>query len=146
MKNIIQTNPINFILAGNSYFKLKSERTENEFMYKVTSSKNKPNLFNVYLINHNKKAIYIGVLVKGFKAFQFREYTKNRFLYGIQMTAFSFAFEIYANNYIIHPQLKFSHIGKCGKCGRTLTDEKSFQLGFGKTCYDRMNITNGKLN
>ncbi|GAW28965.1 DUF6011 domain-containing protein [Carboxydocella sp. ULO1] len=27
---------------------------------------------------------------------------------------------------------------KCGACGRTLKDEKSIKLGYGKTCYKKL--------
>jgi Family of unknown function (DUF6011) len=120
-----------FILGGNATFTLHNTKKDTHLTYKVTVCKDNPELFFVsVLTGPDNWANYtpFATLRNGI----FWNNKSSR----ISKDAPSVkAFEWFWENLHRLPQaLKVLHEGKCGKCGRKLTEPESIESGFGPIC------------
>ena len=119
-----------FMFAGNASFTIKSHKTGAHFSYKIKKSKNDQTLFFVY---GGKSNDIIGRIrrtpTKTDSDFVFfpnkAPYTPEKYI---------LPFHWFVNHFG-DKQVEFFHIGRCGKCGRQLTDPESIKRGIGPECY-----------
>jgi hypothetical protein len=134
------TNPtqaLEFILAGNARFTLKSKATGKRYTYKVSAAKDKDLWFvsSLYGSDNTADYAYMGIITAQ-KAFRIT--AKSRFAQSSpQVKAFEWAFQhLYAGN--IPESLEVWHEGHCGRCGRALTVPESIASGIGPECSKRI--------
>lgn len=116
-----------FILGGNASFILKSNKTGTEFMYKIKESN------GVYLVNVSQGEgswVYAGFIKDNYGKLEYIIGRKGRLLESnTKIKALMWALS-HSNN----KQITVYHLGKCGRCGRTLKDEESIKCGLGPEC------------
>ena len=128
----------NFIFGGNSTFQVINPRGD-AYMFSIKKHKEK----DIFFVRVNKDAEYkfndhyagyydpskTSELLKGSKGIQHDEKVMKVFLWAVkQITQEKELPEGY----------EIKHVGKCGCCGRKLTDELSKELGIGPTCLKRV--------
>jgi hypothetical protein len=125
-----------FVFAGNAVFTLVSKKTGQRFTFRVrksdTEAKNGPERFWVDLLtgpNNASDFTYIAWLRSGI-VHQKRSNEKNPFSY--KAIAW-FLTQIWYDVPCLD-KVEFHHEGRCGKCGRPLTDPESIQVGLGPIC------------
>jgi hypothetical protein len=131
---------LRFVLAGNSYFTIRSLKTQTRYTYKVSLSDDG----NVYFVSvlwgssNETDYRYLGVISKQSGGWVFRTTRKS----AGQLSAGNpqaVAFD-YMLRHLEHPrgsipeQMEFWHEGRCGRCGRKLTVPESIESGIGPEC------------
>lgn len=119
-----------FILGGNAVVTFKSKVTSKHFTYGVRKAKDSDIYFVSVLTNADTcKYIYIGLIDE-----------KKRFIRtnksAVNPNAPSFRAFQWTWSHLDHVDVEIWHEGKCGKCGRRLTDPESIQRGFGPKCWN----------
>lgn len=128
-------NYLPFILGGNAIFVVQSLTTNKHYTFKVSQSKsNKTMYFVSVLVDYNSSQfVYVG-FINTKKSFSLNLSAKSKY------TADSPVFMAFQTVLTLavakksHPKLLFLHLGKCGKCGRPLTDPLSIEIGLGPIC------------
>ena len=120
---------LDFILGGNALFTIKNPKTNNRFTYKVKKHKIQ-DLFFVQVLTGPDIFEYFGLI----KNSNFRHSQKSRISDEAQsVKVFDFLITKLQNNNLLD-FIEIWHEGKCCKCGRTLTDPTSIELGIGPQC------------
>ena len=138
------TDALAFMIAGKYTVTIKSEVTGNHFTYKITQGPedNKDMYFVKVLTgpdnSWNGDWMYIGYIVPTPGAsFQLMAGRKGR-SEAPSFGALSWVMKNFTNanrtNDTIGATLTIQHAGKCGKCGRKLTDPVSIETGLGPIC------------
>lgn len=134
------TNEIKqFILAGNAIFTLTSKKSDNHLTFKMRKADG-PNFsddayFISYLSGPNNDAdySYLGMLFINNGKLTIRMTAKSPSDQSRTMAAFTY-FLGRLEKGDLGEQLDFQHAGRCGRCGRTLTDPESIRTGLGPIC------------
>ena len=119
-----------FVFAGNATFTLKSLKTGRHYTYRVTPMEETPTCFFVRFHSANDRWLYLGLIKEG-SLILTRKSSQNA------ESPISKALDWFLERLKAHermPDLEFWHAGKCGRCGRQLTDPKSIASGFGPEC------------
>lgn len=119
---------MDFLLAGNAIVTFKSLATGKHFTYRIKAKKGADIWFVEVMYNYESKGFaYIGCIMPDgiFK------HTK-----GSKMAKSSPSFKAFdwCWNNLTSDQLEIWHEGRCGRCGRLLTEPKSIACGFGPAC------------
>lgn len=132
-------NPLQFILSGNAYFICHNIQTDNKYRYRVLQSDSNNQLYfvSVYLETEYK---YIGIIKT--ESQPDNTNSKPTFIYThkskLNKEHPAVKGIIYILTHLItntmSDKLKLYHIGKCGRCGRTLTTKEAIQQGYGSEC------------
>lgn len=118
-----------YILAGNAKFTLRSQKTGNHLTYKVRRG----DQGDVWWVNRLSEAYeYIGMIDRN-GVFRWTPSVPLELRHCQHAVVFSW-FWAKLGMGSLTGHLQFYHMGKCGKCGRDLTDPLSIQLGFGPEC------------
>ena len=121
-----------FITAGKSVATIKSVKTGKHFTYKIKKLEDKNIKFVSVLFDPSSKRYqYIGTIRENgsFSLTRGSKCDEN----AISFKAFNWAWE-HIRNMSMPSDLEVWHEGKCGKCGRQLTDPESIELGIGPIC------------
>lgn len=145
---------LRFILAGNAYFTLRSEKTGVRYTYSVTradddnqqamfstSLSKEPRWFVALLKGPDNSAdyAYLG-MITGEKVPVFRLTRKSKMTTdSAPVRAFGYALSNLVRG-CIPEALKIFHDGKCGRCGRHLTTPESVERGIGPECAEKMGL------
>ena len=130
-----------FMTAGDATFTLVSTKTSNRFTYKVEApSEDNGTIRFVKVLNgpdNTRDYAYIGTIrpVMGNwdgACFQHGGMKAKASIEAPSVVAFNWFTQALRADKIT--QIEFWHEGKCGKCGRKLTDPVSISLGMGPTC------------
>jgi hypothetical protein len=122
------TNTLQFLLAGNAIFTVRSKRTGTRFTYRIKRSKTK----GLYLVSvlrgpdNEKDFTFFGSIVNG----TFHQSRKSR-LYSDAPSSVAFR---WFWGHVDSDQIEIHHAGKCGRCGRKLTTPESIEKGLGPYC------------
>ena len=124
---------LDFILAGKAIFTVRNTETMNRFTYKVRASKDGKVYFVSVLTgtDNNTNYSYIGTI-----------FDKTRFVHTSKSKIKKDATSVLGFTYLFRHLLKkdldpcytFYHEGRCGRCGRRLTDPESIESGYGPEC------------
>ena len=140
---IEQVHAIDFILAGNSTFTLKSVKSGNWFTYKAEVKEmfgEKKVIIRLLSGSDNVHAYTYLCTIKMVSGIPqiFRENSK------ISATAMSFmAFDMVFYKLLLKQWiegLEIWHEGRCGRCGRKLTVPESIETGYGPECAGRVKM------
>jgi hypothetical protein len=128
-----------FISAGNAEFVIEDTRTGRHSEYKVTKHKyfdDGNRKWNVLLLCRDSSGdsgyAYLGYIEKG----MFHHHA----LYSVydeesdQFTSFDSCFLRVGRGRELPDFISFYHLGRCGRCGRKLTDPESINRGLGPKC------------
>jgi len=117
-----------FILGGNAIVTFKSLKTNKHYTYKIKKAKNIDIYFVSVLFNADSKQYqYIGC-INSKKQFISTKNSK------VSINAISFRAFNWSWNNLNADEMEIWHEGRCGRCGRSLTDPESIRLGFGPIC------------
>lgn len=119
-----------FVFAGNAVFTIRSATSGNHWTFKIQRDKKDPNMNWVRLLVAADQYEYLGYIKnnqyrftnKSCRAAEHQSHQVIRYILDC----------LRANK--LHPKLDFFHEGKCGRCGRPLTDPISIERGLGPTC------------
>lgn len=132
----------NFVLGGKAIVTIKSGKTGKQFTYRVLRSKKDDCMYSVYVRNFEDYGYqYVACYFSDTKKLKLTDPYRN---YPIEscpphIRAIKFLFEKLHNP---PEQLIVYHNGRCGRCGRPLTNEESMKTGFGAECYRKGRKTN----
>lgn len=136
------TNIGRFITAGKSEFSLKNEVTGTHFTYKLIRAKHpQGDVQDVYFVRvcyEYMKFQYAGCLIikDGMPLYSMGQRgTINADAPSIK--GLVWLFDRVLNDKPWDNRMGLYHFGRCGRCGRTLTDPESIQIGLGPECRRR---------
>lgn len=115
---------LHFIRAGNATFSIKSERTGKHYTYRVNQPKGSDVFF--VAVKAGEGNTFLGTIFNGYKF--------SPKVGGDATLAFDYFWRWMIERNQIPQGITFYHEGRCGACGRPLTDPTSIELGIGPTC------------
>ena len=126
-----------FVLSGKAIFTIMNASTGVRFTYKFKQNKNDSKVFWVYMLcmsnNEDDKSYkFLG----GFsmeKGFINSDKAQIKGTLGVRAINW-FCKQIKNDTLQKHEKLRFFHLGKCGRCGKTLTTPESIKNGLGPEC------------
>ena len=121
-----------FILAGDALFTLRSLRTGAHFTFKVQKARDAERWF-VKLLVAPEEFKYMGTIDGSPLRFRLTGKSQHE-PESTPVRAFKYAFGWLCEN-VIPSELEVKHSGKCGRCGRPLTNPTSIDRGIGPECY-----------
>ncbi len=125
---------LRFILAGRAFVTLRSTKTGARFTYRVTEKEDAKGVHFVALLTGPENTGDYAFLGTVFEGKRFRHGKRSRV--GADAPgarAFAWTFERLAAGRVPET-VEIWHSGRCGKCGRLLTDPTSIELGLGPKC------------
>lgn len=137
---ITNDKALKFILAGRCEFVAISGKTGVKIVYEMKrkqSNRGNGDEFIYYLKTKiDSQMVYAGVI------FYDKTTELFKFVQGVKGKVSAFHVNIKSILYILNNfnkgrttlNLRIYHVGKCGRCGRKLTDEQSILTGLGPTC------------
>ena len=139
---------LTFMLAGNAICTLRSAKSGTRYTYKIREGKKKvptdPSIFFVNLLtgpDNTSDYTYLGVIGNG--GFRLTGKSKMKPDSG-PVVAFRWAYDCFAKG-TLPASLEVWHSGRCGRCGRLLTDAESIATGFGPECSEVVGVARVQL-
>lgn len=142
--NVAQEHALEFMLAGRSEFTLHSTKTGQDFRLRIDRSESRNDSNYVYFVNDisSKERVYAGLLFfdSNLGEFQFRQGVKGKMSEkSLLVRSLLFVLNKLERGETVQ-HLEVYHVGKCGVCGKKLTDPISIATGIGPTCAKKLNI------
>lgn len=134
-----------FVFAGRAVFTIESAKTGKQFTYKVYKS-DVPDTYIVRWLDYEEDAYrFVGVYYADREFFKLIPPWINmgKEWRPVQIRAIEYFF---AHINDLPDTISVYHEGRCARCGRPLTDEKSLELGFGPECFRMENKQHDKEN
>ena len=131
------TPALTFILSGRARFTLVSDRTKTRYTYRVSVSKDQPDLWFASVLSGPDNAtdyVYLGGIRGGDRRLFAGRAGKPAS--GSYM-ALDWTLRHLAQG-SVPDALEIWHEGRCGRCGRALTDPESIRSGYGPECRGKM--------
>ena len=136
-----ETDLFAYILAGKATLTLRSKVTGNHYTYRVSRLDDpQKHLWFVSILtgpNNISDYTYIGVIEAEGEdeepRFRTTAKTKDPESKGVRGFGY-FANRLFNSSRSVFDQMEVSHIGKCGRCARPLTDPESIRMGLGPIC------------
>lgn len=127
---------VNFILAGKAVFNLRSKKTDVCLRYKVATPKKYPKSTKRYVYYRmDKEWLYIGIIYTLHKTKAFFNTRGAKLKHNhMAVKAFNWLWYKLIRNEN-HDRIDVIHSGRCGRCGRPLTDVRSIERGLGPKCH-----------
>jgi len=134
---------VRFLLAGNAHVTFQSRRTGTRFTYRVVLAEvrsrregdDRPPPHFVSVLTGPDDYNYLGCIFDGLR---YSHGVKSRIAKDApSAVAFDWVWRKLTNGKV-HPELGVWHEGRCGKCGRRLTDPASISSGLGPVCAGRV--------
>lgn len=123
---------LRFILAGNAYITLRSEKTQTRYTFRIAASKDNQLHFVSYLNgpSNTDDYVYLG-MIRGdvFSLTRKSSATPETVVY----RAFQYMWQRLVKGEFA-ANLEIWHEGRCGRCGRMLTVPESIANGIGPEC------------
>lgn len=134
MEHIIEhKEALNFIFAGNSTFTVRNSESGNRFTFKCKNKKN-TDLFFISVLTGSNNYTYIGIVINKIYKHGKKSVVSNK---AKSVLVFDYILRKLKNN-TLDNVVEIWHEGKCGKCGRKLTDPSSISSGYGPSCIKNM--------
>lgn len=135
MLHEIKKDTLKFMFGGKSEFVIVTADGI-KYTYKIKLSRNsKDNTQRYYFLSvaHNRVYEYIGYFVVTKERLQYKfakNYVEDEYTNDALNALMSFI-----RHRTVEQAAHMYHVGRCAKCGRTLTDIDSIERGFGPECY-----------
>lgn len=127
-----------YVLAGKAIFTIYNSSTRKRFTYRVTRSKAQNNFWFVSVLtgpNNTKDYSYVGIIIATGYTYRFQTTKGSRFTNeSTPVKAFYWFWNLISQGKSLPSQVKFTHSGYCGRCGRKLTTPSSIRAGMGPVC------------
>jgi len=123
-----------FILAGKAILTITNSANGNHFTYKVKRIRKDSDAYYVSVAHNYDEYHYTAVLMKIKGVWELRNAKNPKILLSPSCKAFKYLVDNYINSYKPHANLIIQHEGRCGRCGRPLTDPTSISIGLGPEC------------
>ena len=122
---------MNFVLAGKAVFTVSNGKGEH-FTYRINKHKTDDIYFAKVLGGTDRQYRYMGVFDKN--AHIIHKGTKGMSSTAPSVKVLQWAMKVVDGNAELPDGYKIQHEGKCGRCGKPLTDPKSIEYGLGSVC------------
>jgi len=130
---------LEFMLAGNATFTIRSMKTGARYTYKVQQPKEGDTRWFVKLLTGPENTSdykYLGMIDNADKKFRLTGKSTMK-SDSLPVKAFDWFFSLLVKH--IEPKnVEIWHAGRCGRCGRVLTVPESVELGLGPECAGRI--------
>lgn len=123
------TDALNYILAGKSVTTFQNPETGKRFTFKVVKHKT-DDIYFVNVLTGPENYTFIGIIQDQ----KYRHSKKSRIGQDAQSVK---VFEWVIRHLVsgtLNKTIEIFHVGKCGRCGRQLTDPISIEIGLGPYC------------
>lgn len=151
--NIIKNQfALQYMFGGKSEFVIENIITHNRFLYQIKQAQNNKNLYFVYAkqittdTDEISKKNYSGYFIFNNGYYNYRK-GKHGHLDVKDKPIMALTYTI---NRLKMSKLQscvhIKHTGRCGICGRRLTDDASVERGFGISCYNKYIMQKSKEN
>ncbi|MFL6263412.1 MAG: DUF6011 domain-containing protein [Thermoanaerobaculia bacterium] len=133
----LDSNHLAFILAGNAIFTIRIDEGE-RITYRVRQpSPDKPHFVSVLFGPDNSRDYkFIGTIFDG-KTFRINKKPGAFSADTVSVQLFEIVFSDLVDG-VIAPDVEIWHAGRCGRCGKLLTDPYSIESGIGPICAAKM--------
>lgn len=140
---------LRFALAGKAHLTLTSMTSGHHFTYRISQAEDRENCAQkkpVWFVGvltggsaDSGKFAYLGIIVRKGESFAFLRTAKSKVGPDApSVKAFTFFWRHCVERQEIPRQLRVQHSGRCGRCGRTLTEPESLRRGVGPECIKLM--------
>ena len=120
---------LDYILAGKSYVTFQNPTTGNRHTYKILKHKT-DNVYFVHVLTSPDTYMFLGTILN----YVFRHSKKSKVSTDARsLIVFDYVF-YHLTMSSLNNSIEIFHDGKCGKCGRQLTDPISVETGLGPYC------------
>lgn len=129
-----------FALAGNATFTVTSKKTGTRFTFRIRKPSDESPHF-VSLLNgpdNENSYCFLGTIFNGEKYFHGKKSRVGQDAPSAQ--AFQWIWR-HISDPVLEEKIEVAHAGKCGKCGRLLTDPQSISIGIGPICREQMGFS-----
>lgn len=139
------TATVAFMLAGHAYVTFQSRRTSTRFTYRIVQAERRagdtgepPHFVAVLTGSDNDSSYdYLGCI---YRRLAYAHGRKSRIAPDApSAVAFAWVWKRLSAGQM-HPELGVWHEGRCGRCGRRLTDPLSISRGMGSFCWERFGV------
>lgn len=122
-----------FVFGGNAVFTVRSLSSGEHFTFHIKKKKDE-NFYFVSKLNYNQDFSYMGYIGKrrAYKTTAKSQFSPDH----VSHLVIRYLLAMIAAGRL-HPKFEFFHVGRCGACGRPLTDPASIERGLGPTCASR---------
>lgn len=150
MSNNIISNQfaLQYMFGGKSEFVIENIITRNRFLYQVKQAQNNKNLYFVYAkqittdTDEISKKNYSGYFIINGKYYNYHQGKHgNLSIKDKPIVALNYTINKLKNK-TLQSCVHIKHTGRCGICGRRLTDDVSIERGFGISCYNKYIMQN----
>lgn len=132
---------LDFVKAGNAIFTVNNDKDEHYTYEVIYKSGNNPIYFVFVLTGGDGHYSYMGNMNVG--SITARPAGKSKFKPDSRaVRVFNFSMRIIAGKQELPKGYDIQHEGKCGACGRPLTDPESIKLGLGPVCRTKIHNHN----
>jgi hypothetical protein len=129
---ISHENATNYILGGKAFVTFLNPSTGNRFTYKVLKHKT-DDIYFVHVLTNPDTYMFLGTI----RNFVFRFSQKSKILRDARShIVFDYVFHNLGMR-TLNSSIEIFHDGKCGRCGRQLTDPISVETGLGPYCRNK---------
>ncbi|MCK9417483.1 DUF6011 domain-containing protein [Candidatus Dojkabacteria bacterium] len=128
-----------FIIGGKANFTVKSLKTYDHLIFRISKSKERDVKYFVSVDTHYGKFMCIGLLYlsKDGTNFTFVKSSKMADNDAKSIKVIKYLVDNYLNKNNPTSMLEFYHHGTCARCGRKLTTPQSIEIGIGPECLKR---------
>lgn len=120
---------IDFILGGKAFVTFQNPDTTNRYTYKILKHKT-DDIYFVHVLTSPDTYIFIGTILNHI----FRHSKKSKLGKDARsVIVFDYVF-YHLTTVTLNKNIEIFHDGRCGKCGRQLTDPISVETGLGPYC------------
>jgi len=133
---LLHEDRVRFILAGMAFFSMLSLKTNTVVQYYVRKSKKKPDAPVRYVYTRTGDVMtFIGTIFisKSCKPFYWNSKHSGLAKGNLKVKAFEWIWYKLVRNEN-YKNVEILHEGRCGRCGRKLTDPVSIETGLGPHC------------
>lgn len=141
-----------FLLGGRCACVIMNENTGNRFEYYINKPKNENPKFNkdgfkTYFISIRigKSLEYAGHMSVNIEEGKMKYFQGRKGAVSGDNQAVKALMYVMTHTNCMPECVKVMHLGKCGRCGRKLTDPESIQRGLGPTCASKIGVSKFKL-
>lgn len=142
--NIIKNQfALKYMFGGNSEFVIENIMTKNRFLYQIKKAQNNENLFFIYSkqittdTDEISKKNYSGYIIINNGYYNYHKGKHGHLdINDKPVVALTYTINKLKKK-TLQSCVHIKHTGRCGICGRRLTDDESVERGFGISCYKK---------